>query len=319
MKLKEKKVPLDFWGVASLYENSSALVDRATADSYEQVKKGEKRVRIRTVIVAVLLTIAAILCYLTWAPGFATMIMALILSLCVIVGVLLRVGLFAYHKNKEKQELADVVECKNTYSVYTASGDEETPEEKFINFAIHEVGHKTTRRVWCRNALIVFLAVAIGWMLMVRFVPDAPVDPVGPTFNTNIDDNIGDITQKDQQEEIDRLNQKLAEGYITFSINKSPVFASGTAAGNLNIINLEENNYPQVVELYMMDGEGQVTDQQIYQSGVIPVGKAVETAKLNVDLSAGQYQVMAVIHAVNGETGEVLGTVQTPLNITISN
>lgn len=179
---------------------------------------------------------------------------------------------------------------------------------------------KERRRVWRRNILIIILIIIIILLLLRRCGSDIPAPaPIQKWFNTLVDPNAGDPIQTNKQEEIDRLNQQLAESSLTVSINKSPIFPNGAAEGTLNIINMEENKYPQVVELYMMDETGEVTKQRIYQSGLIPVGKTVKTAKLDVNLAAGKYRVMAFVNAVNGETGMVVGTVQTPLNLTVSN
>lgn len=144
------------------------------------------------------------------------------------------------------------------------------------------------------------------------------------TFTTDIDENAGTKVDPDKQAEIDRLNAKLEEGYMTFSINKTPSFENGTADGYLNIINLEENRYPQVVEIYELittvneNGEEEdITGDLWYESKLIPVGKSVEYAPLLVDLDAGEYKALAIIHSVNQSTGESIGAVQTPLTITI--
>jgi hypothetical protein len=71
---------------------------------------------------------------------------------------------------------------------------------------------------------------------------------------------------------------------INISMNTSPIFADGTSEGNLMIVNESVNNYPQIVEITRND-----TGETVYKSGGIPVGSKIESAKLAVDLPAGQY------------------------------
>ena len=95
---------------------------------------------------------------------------------------------------------------------------------------------------------------------------------------------------------------------INISMNTSPIFADGTSEGNLMIV----NNYPQIVEIVRND-----TGEPIYKSGGIPVGSKIETAKLSVDLPAGQYECTAMFHNVDPDTGNSLGCAGAIIVITI--
>lgn len=281
--------------------NGQNQMDQAKQD-------GKKRIHIRTAIVAVLMAITAFLCFYFWSVNYAIFLFLCIVGAACVFGALVYALLYAHHRSKENEALRDTTRC--------IQNREEKYDAKFSQYCKDLGNHVTTRKVWLRNALIVFFALAVIVLLAKGLTPtNTPVGPT-PTVNVTTDPNVTDPIQKDQQEEIDRLNKKLEEGYITFSVNKSPYFATGDSEGNLNIINLEENNYPQMVELYMLDENGEL-GEKLYQSGTIPVGKAIPYAKLNVDLDAGEYRVMAVIHAVDEETGFVLGTVNTPLSLTV--
>ena len=108
------------------------------------------------------------------------------------------------------------------------------------------------------------------------------------------------------------LNEKVEEGMINISMNTSPIFADGTSEGNLMIVNESVNNYPQIVEIVRND-----TGETIYKSGGIPVGSKIETAKLSVDLPAGQYECTAMFHNVDPDTGNSLGCAGAIIVITI--
>ncbi|MBR3999300.1 MAG: hypothetical protein IKI93_13275 [Clostridia bacterium] len=108
------------------------------------------------------------------------------------------------------------------------------------------------------------------------------------------------------------LNEKVEEGMINISMNTSPTFSSGTAEGNLMIVNEGINRYPQVVEITRND-----TSEMIYKSGAIPVGSKIEHAKLSVDLPAGTYECTAMFYNVDPTTGSYLGCAGAIISITV--
>lgn len=108
------------------------------------------------------------------------------------------------------------------------------------------------------------------------------------------------------------LNEKVEAGMINISMNTSPIFADGTSEGNLMIVNESVNNYPQIVEITRND-----TGETVYKSGGIPVGSKIESAKLAVDLPAGQYECTAMFHNVDPDTGNSLGCAGAMIMITV--
>lgn len=110
------------------------------------------------------------------------------------------------------------------------------------------------------------------------------------------------------------LNEKVAEGMINISMNTAPYFESGTAEGNVMIVNEAINNYPQKVEFIRND-----TQEVIYASNAIPVGSKIERAKLDVELHAGTYECTAMFHNLDPATGDILGTAGAIITITIQN
>ena len=99
------------------------------------------------------------------------------------------------------------------------------------------------------------------------------------------------------------LNRQVAEGQITISMNLEPRFESAEAEGDLLIVNDTSNRYPQIIEIIREDN-----GETVYTSPVVPVGKYINTDKLDAPLSAGDYPCIAYFHAINAESGAVLGT-----------
>ena len=133
-------------------------------------------------------------------------------------------------------------------------------------------------------------------------------------FSTEIDQNAGERSDLSQEQIVDDLNQKVEKGFITISMNAAPVFADGSAKGNLQIFNNSKNNYPQVVQIV-----DNTTGKLLYESGLIPVGQGVEYASLNERLAAGRYPCTAIFHNVDPESGLSLGRAQAAITIVVTN
>jgi hypothetical protein len=135
---------------------------------------------------------------------------------------------------------------------------------------------------------------------------------VGSAIDWDANAEEGGLNQRTQEEIQEELNRKVEEGMIRISMNTAPVFASGTAKGDLLIVNDESNNYPQVVYIVRKD-----TGEEIYRSGAIAVGSKIEQAPLAVDLPAGTYDCVAYFNNVDMESGTFLGTAGAEITITV--
>lgn len=157
------------------------------------------------------------------------------------------------------------------------------------------------------------LAVCIiAGCLFFRPGPDTPTDtgPGGIVYDQNAEE--GGWEAMSREEITEALNSKVEEGMINISMNTSPVFADGRAEGNLMIVNELVNTYPQKVELYRSD-----TNELIYTSDAVPVGSKIASDALNVVLEAGVYECTAMFHALDPETGAILGTAGAVITVTI--
>ena len=144
--------------------------------------------------------------------------------------------------------------------------------------------------------------------------PDAPDETTNAGSSLVYDDGAveGGWDEADTAKIIDSLNEKVEAGMINISMNTSPVFANGTSAGNLMIVNESVNRYPQVIEITRND-----TGESIYKSNGIPVGSKIENAKLDVDLDAGTYECTAMFHNVDPESGASLGCAGAIITVTV--
>lgn len=154
------------------------------------------------------------------------------------------------------------------------------------------------------------VVIVVVILLLLRSCGAPANDPGGIEFDPSATE--GGWDEADMDAIRDSLNEKVEEGMINISMNTSPVFADGTSAGSLMIVNEEVNNYPQVVEISRDD-----TGELIYRSGAIPVGSKIEAAKLSVDLDPGTYKCTALFYNVDPDTGDYLGCAGAVVTVTV--
>lgn len=181
---------------------------------------------------------------------------------------------------------------------------------------------QTARKCTVCKIIILVLTVIIILLLLLRGCGgkrnDTPVVPTptppGPGIFYDPNAIRGGWAEADTGGIIAALNEKVEAGMIRISMNTTPYFYDGASEGNLMIVNEEVNNYPQVVEITRSD-----TGELIYRSGAIPVGSKVETAKLNIPLSAGTYKCTALFYSVDPDNGAYLGCAGAVITVTILN
>lgn len=83
------------------------------------------------------------------------------------------------------------------------------------------------------------------------------------------------------------------------SINVNPVFKTGDSEGTLEIENVPNNKYAQVVSITLDDGGA-----EIYNSGLIQPNYHIQTDKLSQPLEAGTYDCTATFTAYDTSDSE---------------
>ena len=167
---------------------------------------------------------------------------------------------------------------------------------------------KKKRMVLIALACLLLLAVGGGIFLMTR-EEDAAMDD-----SLQLDDNatMGVLPGIDMKERQAQLQEQLDEGMIAFSINTSPVFATGGSEGNLMLENPANNAKLLVVEIYI-----DATQEMVYQSKAIPTGAYIENARLAKVLEPGEYPATAYFKAYREEDHSFIGQAGAAIKITV--
>lgn len=110
------------------------------------------------------------------------------------------------------------------------------------------------------------------------------------------------------------LRQELQDqangSYFRVVMNTAPVSEDGQSA-DWCIRNAETNSYDMQVVVTLEDGT------KIYQSEILAPGEESLTGELEQTLEAGSYPATGVAHALNRETGEIIGEVTVDLTLTV--
>ena len=167
---------------------------------------------------------------------------------------------------------------------------------------------KKKRMVLIALACLLLLAVGGGIFLMTR-EEDAAMDD-----SLQLDDNatMGVLPGIDMKERQAQLQEQLDEGMIAFSINTSPVFATGGSEGNLMLENPANNAKLLVVEICI-----DATQEMVYQSKAIPTGAYIENARLDKVLEPGEYPATAYFKAYREEDHSFIGQAGAAIKITV--
>ena len=129
-----------------------------------------------------------------------------------------------------------------------------------------------------------------------------------------LDDNatMGVLPGIDMAERQAQLQEQLDESMIAFSINTSPVFATGGSEGNLMLENPEHNAKLLVAEIYLDD-----TQELIYQSKALPAGSYIESTRLDKLLEPGSYEATAYFKAYREADHSYIGQVGADLTLSV--
>lgn len=169
------------------------------------------------------------------------------------------------------------------------------------------------KKIHRRVISVLILIIIIGILLLTLYSCNSNVkEKVNQTLN--IETNAGEIQDKTQdKDEIQKkLNEQVAENSICISMNTNLVFQDGTAEGEMDILNDETNRYLMVVEIVRKD-----TNETIYKTDAIPVGKEIVNDKLDTVLPKGQYKCVAYFNAYDANTFTFMGKAGAEVTVTV--
>ena len=163
--------------------------------------------------------------------------------------------------------------------------------------------------------LLILVIGGVGWFLYYNSEP--------ARIQREVDAENGFLPGMSDEEIKDRLNQRLAEGYFNISINATPTYEDGNAAGDIRIENVINNHYSFTVSVDVIDasenpGAQEYVGKTILTTGLITPGSYVENKKLDEPIPKGQYLCIATFSAYDSEE-KYAGAVGTQIVINVEN
>lgn len=151
----------------------------------------------------------------------------------------------------------------------------------------------TKQKVIIGGLVVLLVAAAVVIYLLLRPQPD---DDLGLVT----DDNLGYIGNQ--------LAEKIDKATFQTYMNTTWRFPAGDQpSSNAVIGNASVNNYPFYFTVVLNEEDGE-PGEEVYRSGLIPVGRVVNNLTLDTDLPAGDYQATCFIQLVEEETEEEVET-----------
>jgi hypothetical protein len=123
------------------------------------------------------------------------------------------------------------------------------------------------------------------------------------------------VVNEDNVEEIlSEMGERVPAGSYQVTMNSTWFFENGAeSSDNAYVENAEANTNPVYFDITRSD-----TEETIFESPVIPVGKHLDDITLDTELPAGQYDCVLTYHLLDDEE-ETMSTVRVSLNIVVQN
>jgi len=138
----------------------------------------------------------------------------------------------------------------------------------------------------------------------------ADVQPEGNLFE--YDNSAVAIDEDSLSKALDALADKVKDGNMNISMKTTATSSDGSNFA-CKLANAPENRYDMFMTLYLDD-----TGEEIYKSGLIPLGMEIETFQTNRKLDPGNYEATLVYTQVNDDKATVHATVSVGLTLQVT-
>lgn len=156
-------------------------------------------------------------------------------------------------------------------------------------------------------------ALTVCMVLLLKKPKDEPIQRTEAAPNYNVLDR-GIVTEDNADNIMDEISDKTAEGMFECKMTTSWTFADGKSSSpNAYVANVENNLYTLYFDVY-----DEVSNELLYQSPLIPVGKELTNFKLDKELAAGEYNAVVMYKMVDDNNEEV-SSVGFKVNILVLN
>lgn len=165
------------------------------------------------------------------------------------------------------------------------------------------------------GVVIVLLLVVIGVLLFVvlgkKDEKQPEVENVSRDGGIAYDASAVATDEESLQKAVDELVEKAKEGSMALEMKPEAIGEDGETFECM-LANSVKNKYDMYMTLYLDD-----TQEEIYRSGLIPVGKKIDSFKINKKLDKGTYVCTLVYNQVEDDHSTIHAQVNVGLNLVV--
>lgn len=157
--------------------------------------------------------------------------------------------------------------------------------------------------------LLLFIALLAGIFIYRK---------AGPKSRYELDRNAleGFLPGRTEEEIQAELNRIIDEGRVNISVNVQPVVKDGKI--DIGLENVPANNYCLQADVFLYPEKGNTKKaEKIYSSGVVKQEHYIAQGDAKTKAAPGEYDGLAVIHALDPDTMEEIGSTGVTLVITV--
>jgi len=161
--------------------------------------------------------------------------------------------------------------------------------------------------------IILILLLVIGSLVWYIFSAKDSSEPVSSSGAIAYESTVVVDNANALQEAVDGLIKQAQEGMMTLEMKTEAVSDDGYNFA-CQLGNAEENRYDMFVVIYRDD-----TQEEIYRSGLIPVGTHIEQFKVEKVMAPGKYVGTVVYNQVEDDHETIHSQVNIGINLIVNN
>lgn len=158
--------------------------------------------------------------------------------------------------------------------------------------------------------LLITIIVIMG-ILLLRSAREEPIYSEGESGGMAYEANVIADDAEGLQDAVDRLIEKAKEGQMSLQMQTAAISEDGVNF-TCYLANSAKNNYDMFMVLYLDDSR-----QEIYRTGLIPVGGRIETFALEDALATGTYEATIVYNQVEEDRETIHAQVNVGLTLVV--
>ena len=171
----------------------------------------------------------------------------------------------------------------------------------------HHKSHNVFKSFIIVSCILLLIIFTLCLLFLIKKKQDNPLQIFAPDPNVKI----GSIHTGDREQQIEDANNK---GLVTFVLNSTPYFETGSSEGNINIENPPENQNRLICELKLNE-----TGEVLYKSGYLDPGQYIDYIELDKNMPDGIHEATAYFYAYEIETNKYIGNVAAEVKLYIGN